>query len=151
MTPSPRDFHIVNADRGRGLYHKYDVTRVNDTTGKHRQCDYFVLDWRHDPYAVVAARAYAHACEAEFPVLARDLRQRADTAETETRRRRLRAVERALEEAKEQLSLVLCQCPPRGDGDVRITLVPATHNFSCAYRQRMQGVLRLLNEEDDGG
>jgi hypothetical protein len=141
---------VTLRDNNRGLYHKYDVTRVNDTTGKHRECDYFVLDWRHDPYAVVAARAYAHACEAEFPVLARELRQRADTAETEARRRRLLSVERALKEAEEQLSLALCRCPIRKDDDVRITLVPATHDFSCAYRERMQGVLRLLNEDDDG-
>ena len=64
------------SDEQRGLYRKYTVTRINDTAGKHDDCDYFVLDWTHDEFAIPAARAYAAACEAKFPGLARDLRDR---------------------------------------------------------------------------
>ncbi len=44
---------------------------------KHEHCEYFVLDWVHDPFAIPAALAYAAACEEEYPVLAADLRRRA--------------------------------------------------------------------------
>jgi hypothetical protein len=33
-----------------------------------------VLDLKHDRFAGPALRAYADACEAEYPLLARDLR-----------------------------------------------------------------------------
>ena len=41
---------------------------------------YFVLDWVHDPFAIPAALAYAAACEATYPELARDLRDLAGAA-----------------------------------------------------------------------
>ena len=67
-----------------GIYRKFAVERVDGSSspgGKHEHCEYFVLDWRHDPYAIPAARAYADACEAMYPGLAADLRARADVAE----------------------------------------------------------------------
>lgn len=63
-------------DRERGVYDKYNVVRLNDPDGKHARCYYFVLDFEHDPYAGEAALAYAHACEADYPLLAADLRAR---------------------------------------------------------------------------
>lgn len=67
-----------------GLYDKYQVSRRDGTSlrgEKHEHCDYFVLDWEHDPFAIPAARAYADACEKTHPILARDLRARASRAE----------------------------------------------------------------------
>ena len=64
-----------------GIYRKYLVKRLRDREGKHRRCEYFVLDWKHDPFAVPAARAYADACETQYPELAKDLRENADRYE----------------------------------------------------------------------
>ena len=68
-------------DTDRGIYKKYHVKKLKDPKGKHIYCDYFVLDWQHDPYTVPAALAYADACEAEFPQLAKELREKAKEAE----------------------------------------------------------------------
>jgi hypothetical protein len=43
-----------------GLHQKYRVERIGDTTGKHADCWYFVLDPKHDPRARLALRLYAH-------------------------------------------------------------------------------------------
>lgn len=70
-------------DERRGLYGKYIVRRRDGSSeprGKHENCDYFVLDWWHDKFAVPAALRYADACESEFPELARDIRKRAAQA-----------------------------------------------------------------------
>ncbi len=63
-------------DEQRGIYIKWRVTRLNDPTGKHQACSIFVLDETHDKFAGAALRAYAAACEAEFPKLAEQLRAR---------------------------------------------------------------------------
>jgi hypothetical protein len=66
-----------------GLYRKFAVLRTDGSSAKgqkHEDCDYLVLDWIHDPFAVPAARAYADACEATHPDLAADIRRRADEA-----------------------------------------------------------------------
>ncbi len=71
-------------DETQGIYQKYWVRRTDESSrpgGKHAECTYFVLDWKHDPFAVTAARAYADACEAEYPELAKDLRAEAVAAE----------------------------------------------------------------------
>ena len=60
-------------DEERGLYRKYYVRKIDDPTGKHKNCFFFVLDLTHDPYAIPAARAYADACRGRFPILAKDL------------------------------------------------------------------------------
>lgn len=65
-------------DKTRGLYPegKFDVRRKDGSSlpgGKHEDCHYFVLDLTHDPFAIPAIRAYATACRAEYPLLARDL------------------------------------------------------------------------------
>lgn len=62
------------SDEAKRLYRKYRVTRIDDATGKHDGCEFFVLDWMHDRFAVPAIRAYADACAAEFPLLATELR-----------------------------------------------------------------------------
>jgi hypothetical protein len=71
---------MADDDRNEGLYEKYHVRRHGDE-GKHFKCEYFVLDWNHDRFAVPAARAYADACEKDYPQLAADLRTKADEAE----------------------------------------------------------------------
>lgn len=70
-----------------GLVGKWRVTRVSGTgtRGKHTACEFFVLDWKHDRFAVPAARAYADACERDYPELAKDLRAKADRYEREAR------------------------------------------------------------------
>lgn len=64
-------------DKFKGLYNKYLVERV-DKSPKHDGCEYFVLDMSCDPYAVPALYAYAHACRAEYPQLAKELIARAE-------------------------------------------------------------------------
>ena len=66
-------------DTGQGLFQKFEVRRTDGSSepgGKHEGCEYFVLDTDHDPHAAAALRAYAAACEASHPLLARDLRDR---------------------------------------------------------------------------
>ena len=67
---------MSDPDEQRGLYQKYDVRRINgtDPLSKHVDCEYFVLDLNHDPYAAFALRAYADACAERYPQLAADLR-----------------------------------------------------------------------------
>lgn len=60
------------------IFHKFNVTRTDGSSepgGKHRDCDYFVLDTTHDRYAKYALAAYADACEETHPNLAADIRQ----------------------------------------------------------------------------
>lgn len=57
-------------DRARGLYAKYQVTKLSDPTAEFAA---FVLNLDTDPFAVEALRAYARACAEEFPLLAADL------------------------------------------------------------------------------
>ena len=75
-------------DTSRGLYGKFFVERTDGKSApgqKHHDCDYFVLDITHDPYAKAALLAYADSCEAQYPLLAADLRSKylpgADPAE----------------------------------------------------------------------
>lgn len=60
----------------KGIFDKFIVTRVDGTHAfgkKHHNCDYFVLDMTHDKFALAAIRAYANACQKEYPVLAKDI------------------------------------------------------------------------------
>lgn len=62
-----------------GLYRKFNVTRTDGSSapgGKHEDCEYFVLDMTHDPFALPALTAYASACAVKYPPLAADLRSR---------------------------------------------------------------------------
>lgn len=64
-------------NKNRGLYAKYNVSRTDGSDapgGKHEGCQLFVLDLTHDGPARLAARVYAEAVEAEYPLLAKDLR-----------------------------------------------------------------------------
>ena len=67
-----------NDDRQRGLYRKYELFRVRHSYGREyreRVTDpFFALRYTTDPHAAVALRAYADSCEAEYPVLAAELR-----------------------------------------------------------------------------
>jgi len=73
------------SDERRGIFRKFRVEREDGSSGpgkKHEHCEYFVLDWEHDPFAVPAARAYAESCEATRPELTRELRAKADLYES---------------------------------------------------------------------
>lgn len=68
--------HTNDADKDRGLYRKFNVTRTDGSSapgGKHQNCRYFVLDLDHDPFADEALRIYAQQCRREFPTLAEDI------------------------------------------------------------------------------
>jgi hypothetical protein len=60
-------------DEQRGVYGKYRIERIGGTPGKHDECWYYVLDLKHDKFAIPALRAYIEACREEFPDLAADL------------------------------------------------------------------------------
>lgn len=69
------------SDKEQGLYNKYTVRRSDGTSEageKHEHCSYFVIDLNHDKYAKAALLAYAEACAEEFPLLAEDLRLKAN-------------------------------------------------------------------------
>lgn len=73
----------TESQRGLGIYHKYNVSRVDGQdgpTGRHFGCKLFVLDLDHDKHARAAAAAYAESCRDDFPVLSRELRALAMTA-----------------------------------------------------------------------
>lgn len=56
---------------------KFRVTRTDGSSrrgGRHHNCGYFVLDLQHDKFAPAALKAYAEACDKDYPLLARDLR-----------------------------------------------------------------------------
>lgn len=77
-TPQPSPA-TVEPDRNRGLYRKFNVTRTDGSSepgGKHYGCEYFVIDMTHDAHARAALLAYADSCEAQYPMLARDLRSK---------------------------------------------------------------------------
>jgi len=81
-------------DARRGLYGKYTVERTDggsEPGEKHERCRYFVLDLTHDPFTAAALRAYADACQAEFPKLALDLRALAHGDRSPLRKMRGRA------------------------------------------------------------
>ncbi len=64
-------------NKERGIYHKFKVTRTDGKSEpgeKHFGCSYFVLDIDHDPHAIPALLAYAASCEADYPLLAADVR-----------------------------------------------------------------------------
>lgn len=65
-------------ENSRGIYNKFDVRRTDGSSehgGKHHDCEYFVLDITHDPFAIPALSAYADSCEHDYPHLAHDLRK----------------------------------------------------------------------------
>jgi hypothetical protein len=73
---------------GTGIEHRYDVTKRNDPTGKHKECGYFVLDPQHDVFARRALRAYAAAVRDHFPVLSNDIIRWVDSIEQENEDKR---------------------------------------------------------------
>ncbi len=70
----------------RGLYGKFMVKRADGTHRpgeKHENCQYFVLDITHDPFAAPALLAYAERCRDEYPQLSADLARLALKAKVE--------------------------------------------------------------------
>jgi len=66
----------TKSNNDQGLYKKFQVTRTDGTSNpgqKHYQCEYFVIDIDHDPYARAALRAYALACRNTHPQLYLDM------------------------------------------------------------------------------
>ena len=62
------------AEKDAWLEARYRVKKINDSTGKHDQCRYFVLDPLHDPLARAALAAYRDAAShAGYDALATDL------------------------------------------------------------------------------
>jgi hypothetical protein len=69
-------------DKTRGLYDKFEVRRTDGKSEpgeKHHGCQYFVLDLDHDPHARPALAAYMASCQAEYPLLAADIRTKLST------------------------------------------------------------------------
>lgn len=67
-----------NHDSKKGLYRKFQVERTDGRSAegeKHHDCQYYVLDLDHDPFAKFALVAYANACRIQFPQLAEDLNE----------------------------------------------------------------------------
>jgi len=67
------------SDKERGIYNKYSVARTDgrDRPGQDREnSEYFVLDLKHDAYALAALKAYADGCESDYPLLAKDIREK---------------------------------------------------------------------------
>lgn len=63
----------------QGLFEKYHICRVDESDGpggKHENCEYYVLDLTHDPYALEALHYYARACEKTHPELSKDLKRK---------------------------------------------------------------------------
>lgn len=72
-------FGVSSDDKDRGIYEKFIVKRTDgrDAPGeKHHGCEYFCLDLTHDKHALAAIFAYAKSCEDEYPLLAKDLREK---------------------------------------------------------------------------
>lgn len=70
---------MADVEAGKGLFTKYEVHRTDGSTnegGKHHECEYFVLDMNHDRFAIAALKAYVEACEGDYPLLAKDLKNR---------------------------------------------------------------------------
>lgn len=69
--------NVDERDVDRGLYDKFEVSRVDGRDGpgdEHEDCSYFPLDLDHDPHALPALVAYAKSAEeAGFSPLAADL------------------------------------------------------------------------------
>lgn len=84
-------------DEDRGLYSKYRAfkidgveeimvgvpIRVAGVQVEEVSAPFFLLKF-HDPFARIAIRAYADACEAEYPKLAADLRKRVHNTKMES-------------------------------------------------------------------
>lgn len=69
-------------DKTQGLYEKFKVERTDGSSApgcKHETCQYFVLDLTHDVHAKAAIWAYSESCKAQYPELARDLRNKITT------------------------------------------------------------------------
>lgn len=68
---------IDDGERTEPLHMDKFVVRRSDGSSrkgkKHHDCEYFVLDINHDPFATAALKAYAVACSVAYPQLAKGL------------------------------------------------------------------------------
>lgn len=67
---------INEKEKETGIYSKFNVSRTDGSSapgGKHHDCPYFVIDLKHDKFAISALRSYADACYNEYPELAEDI------------------------------------------------------------------------------
>lgn len=58
------------------VHDKFKVTRTDGRSApgkKHDDCQYFVLDVTHDPYAGPALEAYAEWCRDDYPELSQSI------------------------------------------------------------------------------
>jgi len=58
------------------LTQPYTVKRNNDPVGKHKDCDFFVLNLTTDVRARKAAKKYVELCRDRYPALAHELGER---------------------------------------------------------------------------
>lgn len=65
---------MEDPNKKEGLKSNYAVIRKVDPTHKHDKCFFFVLDLDHDKFAIPALNAYIQSCNAEYPLLAADLK-----------------------------------------------------------------------------
>jgi hypothetical protein len=85
MKRTTKEKRTIDPERKQPLMTKFKVTRRDGSSRrgqKHAFCEYFVLDYEHDKFAVPALRAYAKACAAEYPLLAKDLERKVFLLET---------------------------------------------------------------------
>lgn len=74
---NPQKKEMKMNDKSRGLHRKFTVKRTDGQSKpgkKHEDCEYFVLDITHDPFALPALEAYAESCRNDYPELAKDLK-----------------------------------------------------------------------------
>lgn len=65
-------------EKSTGFYQKYNVSRTDGRSApgeKHADCQYFVLDLTHDPFAVAALEAYLEALPNKPTAFSMDLDQ----------------------------------------------------------------------------
>ena len=80
------ELHKID-DTNCGIYKKFSVRRTDGSSDKYRKhavCEYFVLDWKHDPFTIPAMKAYAAACKSKYPELASDILDYIDNYSDET-------------------------------------------------------------------
>lgn len=71
--PTAEDADLAGLEK-RWIVHRMDHAETKPESKHFGGCATFVLDISHDPFAQVAALAYAQACAYDYPQLAADLR-----------------------------------------------------------------------------
>ena len=82
----------------QGIFRKFEVSRVDGSDalgGKHHNCEYFVLDITHDPYALNALDAYAKACSETHQQLSVELARKTTQIRNEAIKKEIAAIRAA--------------------------------------------------------